>query len=79
MMVTLLGAAVSDATEDGQVISGVGGQFNFVEQAFALRDARAILTLGATRQGKRGLSSNIRWSYGHATIPRHLRDVVVTE
>jgi acyl-CoA hydrolase len=79
MMVTLLGAAVSDQTEDGQVISGVGGQFNFVEQAFALRDARAILTLGATRQGKRGLSSNIRWSYGHATIPRHLRDIVVTE
>ncbi|WP_209425242.1 acetyl-CoA hydrolase/transferase C-terminal domain-containing protein [Pararhodobacter sp. SW119] len=79
MMVTLLGAVVSDATEDGQVISGVGGQFNFVEQAFALQGARAILTLPATRQGKGGLRSNIRWSYGHATIPRHLRDVVVTE
>jgi hypothetical protein len=25
------------------------------------------------------LRSNIRWSYGHATIPRHLRDIVVTE
>lgn len=25
------------------------------------------------------MTSNIRWSYGHATIPRHLRDVVVTE
>ncbi|HEX2889501.1 acetyl-CoA hydrolase/transferase C-terminal domain-containing protein, partial [Vineibacter terrae] len=23
--------------------------------------------------------SNIRWSYGHTTIPRHLRDTVVTE
>jgi len=23
--------------------------------------------------------SNIRWSYGHETIPRHLRDVFVTE
>ena len=79
MMVTLLGAAVSDATEDGQVVSGVGGQFNFVEQAFALKGARAILTVPATRQGKGGLSSNIRWSYGHATIPRHLRDIVVTE
>ncbi|MCC5988935.1 MAG: hypothetical protein JJT95_14740 [Pararhodobacter sp.] len=79
MMVTLLGAAVSDATEDGQVVSGVGGQFNFVEQAFALKGARAILTVPATRHGNRGLSSNIRWSYGHATIPRHLRDIVVTE
>jgi acyl-CoA hydrolase len=79
MMVTLLGAAVSDATEDGQVISGVGGQFNFVEQAFALKDARSVITLSATRQGKSGLNSNIRWSYGHVTIPRHMRDIVVTE
>lgn len=79
MMVTLLGAVVSDATEDGQVVSGVGGQFNFVEQAFALKDARAIITLSATRQGKGGLTSNIRWNYGHVTIPRHMRDIVVTE
>lgn len=79
MMVTLLGAVVSDATEDGKVVSGVGGQFNFVDQAFALRDARAIITLPATRQGKSGLTSNIRWTYGHVTIPRHLRDIVVTE
>lgn len=79
MMVTLLGAVVSDGTQDGQVVSGVGGQFNFVDQAFALHDARAIITLPATRTGKSGLSSNIRFSYGHITIPRHLRDIVVTE
>lgn len=79
MMVTLLGAVVSDGTEDGQVVSGVGGQFNFITQAFALQDARAIITLPATRRGKSGLSSNIRFSYGHVTIPRHLRDIVVTE
>lgn len=23
--------------------------------------------------------SNIRWNYGHITIPRHLRDIVVTK
>jgi hypothetical protein len=23
--------------------------------------------------------SNIRWNYGHITIPRHLRDIVITE
>jgi hypothetical protein len=23
--------------------------------------------------------SNIRWNYGHETIPRHLRDIIVTE
>ena len=41
MIATCLGAAVSDATEDGQVVSGIGGQFNFVEQAFALEAGRS--------------------------------------
>ncbi|MGH6681550.1 MAG: acetyl-CoA hydrolase/transferase C-terminal domain-containing protein, partial [Bradyrhizobium sp.] len=79
MMVTLLGAAISDGLENGQVVSGVGGQYNFVAQAFALDGARSLLTLEATRQAGAKLQSNIRWSYGHETIPRHLRDVVVTE
>jgi acyl-CoA hydrolase len=79
MMATLMGAAVSDGLENGQVVSGVGGQYNFVAQAFALPGARSILTVEATRQAGRGLESNIRWSYGHETIPRHLRDIVVTE
>ncbi|WP_291858278.1 acetyl-CoA hydrolase/transferase C-terminal domain-containing protein [Bradyrhizobium sp.] len=79
MMATLMGAAVSDGLEDGQVISGVGGQYNFVAQAFALAGARAILTVEATRQGKAKAHSNIRWAYGHQTIPRHLRDITVTE
>jgi acyl-CoA hydrolase len=79
MMATLLGAAISDGLENGQVVSGVGGQYNFVAQAFALAGARSILTLEATRQAGPGDTSNIRWSYGHETIPRHLRDVIVTE
>ena len=79
MMATLMGAAVSDGLEDGQVISGVGGQYNFVAQAFALDGARSILALEATRWAGRSVQSNIRWSYGHQTIPRHLRDVFVTE
>lgn len=79
MMVTLLGAAISDGLDNGQVVSGVGGQYNFVAQAFALEDARSILTLEATRGSGKKLASNIRWSYGHTTIPRHLRDVVITE
>ena len=79
MMATLMGAAISDGLEDGQVVSGVGGQYNFVAQAFALRGARSILTVEATRQAGAKTQSNIRWSYGHETIPRHLRDIVVTE
>jgi Acetyl-CoA hydrolase/transferase C-terminal domain len=79
MMATLMGAVISDGLEDGQVVSGVGGQYNFVAQAFALAGARSILTLEATRPARAKFESTIRWSYGHTTIPRHLRDIVVTE
>lgn len=79
MIVTLLGAAASDALESGQVVSGVGGQYNFVAMAHALPDARLIMMLRATHDNKAGLKSSIVWNYGHVTIPRHLRDVVITE
>jgi len=79
MMVTLLGAVVSDGLEDGRVVSGVGGQYNFVAQAFALEDARSVITLDAVRGAGKKASSNLLWSYGHGTVPRHLRDIVITE
>ena len=79
MMMTALGAAVSDGLEDGRVVSGVGGQYNFVAMAHALHDARSVLMLRAVRGNGGPTSSNILWSYGHTTIPRHLRDVAITE
>src|SRR5438874_4509234 len=79
MMATLMGAVISDGLENGQVVSGVGGQYNFVAQAFALKGARSILALESTRQAGNKTQSNIRWTYAHETIPRHLRDVFVTE
>lgn len=79
MIVTLLGAACSDALESGQVVSGVGGQYNFVAMSHALPDARLLMMLRATHDNKDGLKSSIVWNYGHVTIPRHLRDIVVTE
>jgi acyl-CoA hydrolase len=79
MMATLLGAAISDGLDDGRIVSGVGGQYNFVAQAFALPGARSILTLEASRGAGAKAESNIRWSYAHQTVPRHLRDVFVTE
>lgn len=79
MIVTLLGAAASDALESGQVVSGVGGQYNFVAMSHALPDARLLMMLRATHDNKDGLKSSIVWSYGHVTIPRHLRDIVITE
>jgi acyl-CoA hydrolase len=79
MMVTMQGAAVSDGLADGRVVSGVGGQYNFVAMAHALPDARSILTLRSTREKNSKVTSNILWNYGNTTIPRHLRDIVVTE
>jgi acyl-CoA hydrolase len=79
MMMTLLGAAVSDGLADGRVVSGVGGQYNFVAMAHSLPEARSILALRSTREAQSALTSNIIWNYGNTTIPRHLRDIVVTE
>ena len=80
MQVSLLGEAMSETLPDGKVISGVGGQYNFVAMAHELKDSRSIIMLRATRIDNDGQrQSNIVWAPGHVTIPRHLRDVVVTE
>jgi len=79
MMVTLGGSVVSDGLENGRVVSGVGGQYNFVAQAHELPDGRSIICLRATRGNGQRVASNIVASYAHCTIPRHLRDIVVTE
>jgi len=79
MMATLGGALVSDGLADGRVVSGVGGQYNFVAQAHALPGGRSIIAVRTTRPNGGRIESNIRWNYGHTTIPRHLRDIVLTE
>jgi acyl-CoA hydrolase len=79
LIVTLSGAVNSDALEDGRVLSGVGGQYNFVAMAHALEDGRSILLIRSTFDESGTLRSNVRRSYGSITIPRHLRDIVVTE
>jgi acyl-CoA hydrolase len=67
IVVTLLGAGVADQLEGGHVLSGVGGQYNFVAQAHALEGARAILMLRSWREAAGEVSSNIVW------------DIVITE
>lgn len=79
MMTTVLGAAVSDGLADGRVVSGVGGQYNFVAMAHALHDARSMLVFRATREAHGRVESNVVYNYGHVTIPRHLRDISITE
>ena len=79
MMVTLSGAIVSDGLQGGQVLSGVGGQYNFVAQAHELPDAYSILLLRSHRMQNGRVVSNIVTEYPHCTVPRHLRDVVISE
>jgi acyl-CoA hydrolase len=79
LIVTLTGAVASDGLEDGRVLSGVGGQYNFVAMAHELEDGRSIIMIRSTKDQDGKTLSNIRWNYGHITIPRHLRDIVVTE
>lgn len=79
IMVTLSGAVVSDGLDNGKVISGVGGQYNFVAMAHQLPTGRSIIMIRAVREAEAGASSNVVFNYGHCTIPRHLRDIVVTE
>ncbi len=79
MKATMLGAAVSDQLADGQVVSGVGGQHDFVVMAHQLPEGRSILLLRATHGSGAKLTSNVVWEYPHATIPRHERDIFVTE
>ncbi|QWF18088.1 acetyl-CoA hydrolase/transferase C-terminal domain-containing protein [Lysobacter capsici] len=79
MMATALGAAVSDTLDDGRVVSGVGGQYNFVAMAHALPNARSVLMLRASRESGGEVRSNVVWNYAQTTIPRHLRDVYITE
>jgi hypothetical protein len=47
--------------------------------AHALEGARSIIGVRATRRSNRRTTSNIVWRYANATLPRQLRDILVTE
>lgn len=79
MMVTLNGNIISDSLKDMQEVSGVGGQFDLVSMAQKLDQARAIINCRSTRIHQNKTISNIIWDYTNATLPRHLRDIIITE
>jgi acyl-CoA hydrolase len=79
MTATLLGAVSSDALDDGRVVSGPGGQHDLVAMAHALQGARSVIAVRSTRRHNRRSRSNIVWTYANATVPRHMRDIIVTE
>ena len=67
MMLTTLGAAVSDGLDDGRVVSGVGGQYNFVAMAHALPGARSVLCARATRRK----DGELQLQHRHELRPHH--------
>jgi hypothetical protein len=79
MKATLLGAMSSDQLEDGRVVSGVGGQLDFAYMSYLMRDARFIMLLKSTKGSGKTLGSNIVFNYGHCSVPRYYRDIVITE
>lgn len=79
MMITLTGSIISDGLINMREVSGVGGQFDFVNMVRNLKDAYSIINCKSVRNDKNGIQSNIVWEYPNVTIPRYLRDIVVTE
>lgn len=79
MKASVFGAIASDQLENGKVVSGIGGQYNFVAMGHVLPKARVIIMIKSTKGFGKNLKSNIVFNYGHCSIPKHLRDIVVTE
>jgi acyl-CoA hydrolase len=75
MMMTLLGAAVSDGLADGRVISGVGGQYNFVAMAHSLPGA---FDSHAAQHARKELQSHLEhpvelWEHDHPAASARYR------
>jgi hypothetical protein len=79
MMVTLEGAIISDGLTNWQEVSGVGGQFDFAIMRQKLSNSRFIINCHSTRYDKGKIRSNIVWDYPNITLPRNLRDIIITE
>ncbi len=79
LVATLTGSVASDQLEDGKVVSGIGGQYNFVSMAHEVPGGKLIMAIRATRGSGKNVQSNIVYNYGHISIPKYLRDMIVTE
>jgi len=79
MMATLTGSIISDGLPDWREVSGVGGQADFAHMAQQLPTARFIINCPATRKHHGKTDSNIVWEHPNITLPRYMRDIVITE
>ncbi|MCP4136001.1 MAG: hypothetical protein GY754_33840 [bacterium] len=79
LVATLTGAVASETIKNQQVISGVGGLLDFVIMANAMDNAKSIMMLNATRGEGKEVQSNIVFEYSGCSVPRQLRDIIITE
>jgi len=79
LVATLTGAVASETIKNQQVISGIGGQLDFITMANALDDGRSILILNAIRGEGKSIQSNIVFEYSGCSASRQLRDIIITE
>lgn len=79
MTASIFGSIASDQLPDGRVVSGIGGQYDFAAMAHALDDGRLIMMIKSVKGSGKNLKSNIVFTYPQCSVPRHLRDIVVTE
>ncbi len=79
MNASVLGSVSSDLLPDGRVVSGIGGQYDFAAMAHALQDGRLIMMIKSVKGSGKSLKSNIVFNYPQCSVPRHLRDIIITE
>jgi hypothetical protein len=79
MTASIFGSIASDQLPDGRVVSGIGGQYDFAAMAHALEDGRLIMMIKSVKGSGKNLKSNIVFNYPQCSVPRHLRDIIVTE
>jgi acyl-CoA hydrolase len=79
MTASIFGSIASDQLPDGRVVSGIGGQYDFAAMAHALEDGRLIMMIKSVKGSGKSLKSNIVFNYPQCSVPRHLRDIIVTE
>lgn len=79
LVATLTGAVASETIKNQQVISGIGGQLDFIIMANTLDDARSILILSASRGAGKEVQSNIVFEYSGCSASRQMRDIIITE
>jgi acyl-CoA hydrolase len=75
MKVAADGSVSSHTLENGRTLSGVGGQFDFVDMARRLADGRSLTLLTSTHSDE----SNVVPTLSHITIPGQHTDLVITE